>query len=50
LNPFFGVLIAAALLGENIGLLDYVGVVIVALGILVVQLSKQHQTKSRPAR
>jgi drug/metabolite transporter (DMT)-like permease len=50
LNPFFGVLIAAALLGENIGLLDYVGVVIIALGILAVQLSKQHQTKSRPAR
>ena len=49
LNPFFGVLIAAALLGENIGLLDYVGVVIIALGILAVQLSKQHQTKSGTA-
>ncbi|MGB2215017.1 MAG: EamA family transporter, partial [Paracoccaceae bacterium] len=45
LNPFFGVLIAAALLGEKIGLLDYVGVVIIALGILAVQLSKQHHTK-----
>lgn len=41
LNPFLGVTIAAALLGEAIGILDVVGVVIIAGGILAVQLSKQ---------
>jgi len=41
LNPFFGVAIAAVLLGEHIGALDYVGVAIIAGGILAVQLSKQ---------
>lgn len=41
LNPFLGVAIAAALLGETIGLLDVVGVIIIAGGILAVQLSKQ---------
>ena len=41
LNPFLGVAIAAALLGERIGVLDVVGVVIIAGGILAVQLSKQ---------
>lgn len=41
LNPFFGVAIAAALLGENLGVLDVAGVAIVTLGILAVQLSKQ---------
>lgn len=41
LNPFFGVAVAAVLLGESIGLLDVVGVFIVAGGILAVQISKQ---------
>ena len=41
LNPFLGVAIAAALLGEQIGVLDIVGVAIIAGGILAVQLSKQ---------
>ena len=41
LNPFFGVAIAAALLGEALGLLDVIGVVVIAAGILAVQLSKQ---------
>lgn len=41
LNPFFGVVIAAVLLGERIGVLDLVGVAIIAGGILAVQLSKQ---------
>ena len=41
LNPFLGVLIAAGFLGETIGPLDVVGVVIIAGGILAVQLSKQ---------
>ena len=40
LNPFFGVLIAAILLGEAISLLDFVGVGIITAGILAVQLSK----------
>ena len=41
LNPFLGVAVAAILLGENLGLLDVIGVVIIAGGILAVQLSKQ---------
>jgi drug/metabolite transporter (DMT)-like permease len=40
LNPFFGVAIAAVLLGERLGLLDVVGVLIISAGILAVQLSK----------
>lgn len=40
LNPFFGVVIAALLLGEKIGLLDMIGVAIAAAGILAVQLSR----------
>ena len=45
LNPFLGVAIAAALLGERIGLLDILGVAIIAGGILAVQLSKQTTPK-----
>ncbi|MCF3592563.1 DMT family transporter [Rhodobacteraceae bacterium LMO-12] len=41
LNPFFGVAVAAVLLGEKIGGLDVLGVAIVTVGILAVQLSKQ---------
>jgi drug/metabolite transporter (DMT)-like permease len=41
LNPFFGVSIAALLLGERLGLLDVVGVAIVTAGILAVQLARQ---------
>lgn len=41
LNPFLGVAIAAVLLSERIGMLDVVGVVVIAGGILAVQLSKQ---------
>lgn len=44
LNPFFGVAIAAVLLGEKLGLIDVIGVVIIAGGILAVQLSKQPVT------
>lgn len=43
LNPFFGVAVAAALLGESLGLLDLIGVVIITLSILAVQLSKPKQ-------
>jgi len=44
LNPFFGVGVAAMILGEALGLTDIIGVVIIALGILAVQLSKQKPT------
>ncbi|WP_299298829.1 DMT family transporter [uncultured Tateyamaria sp.] len=44
LNPFFGVAIAALLLGERLGPLDVIGVVIIAAGILAVQLSRQAKT------
>ncbi|WP_281841049.1 DMT family transporter [Sinisalibacter aestuarii] len=46
LNPFFGVSIAAVLLGEKLGLLDAIGVAIVTVGILAVQLAKQKPTAS----
>ncbi|MGB5735169.1 MAG: DMT family transporter, partial [Thiohalocapsa sp.] len=41
LTPFFGVLVAAALLGEALRPLDAIGVAIIMAGILAVQLSKQ---------
>lgn len=41
LNPVFGVAIAWMLLGERLGLLDVVGLLIVTSGILAVQLSRQ---------
>ena len=41
LNPFFGVAIAAALLGEALGWADIAGVAVIAAGILAVQLSRQ---------
>ena len=41
LNPFFGVAVAAVILSERIGVLDVVGVAIIAAGILAVQVSKQ---------
>jgi len=40
LNPFFGVAIAAVLLGERLGWADIVGVMIIAAGILAVQLAR----------
>ena len=43
LNPFFGVLVAAILLGEHIGGFDMIGVAIVASGILAVQMSRMQQ-------
>ena len=48
LNPFFGVLVAHLLLGENLGPLDIIGVVVVTLGILAVQLSRLR--KPQPIR
>lgn len=41
LTPFFGVAVAALLLGEQLRRFDMLGVAIVAAGILAVQLSKQ---------
>jgi drug/metabolite transporter (DMT)-like permease len=40
LNPFFGVVIASVLLGESLTLWDVGGVVVIAAGILAVQLSR----------
>jgi drug/metabolite transporter (DMT)-like permease len=40
LNPFFGVAIAAALLGERLTLADGIGVAIIAAGILAVQMAR----------
>ena len=44
LNPVFGVGIAAALLGERLGAIDFVGVAVVTAGILAVQLSRRSRT------
>ncbi len=44
LNPFFGVAIAAILLGENLGGLDIVGVAVITIAILLVQLDRQKKT------
>ena len=41
LNPFFGVLLAALILGEAMSVFDFAGVVVITIGILAVQLSKQ---------
>lgn len=41
LTPFFGVTIAAMILGESLGLWDIIGVLVVTGGILAVQLSRQ---------
>ena len=40
LNPFFGVLIAYIILKESIGLSDYIGVLVVSVGIIIVQISR----------
>lgn len=46
LNPFFGVAIAAAVLGEQIRATDIAGVVVVMAGILAVQRARE--TRARP--
>jgi drug/metabolite transporter (DMT)-like permease len=48
LNPFFGVAIAAMLLGEALGLLDILGAAIIAGGILAVQLSRAAAVRPSP--
>ena len=49
LNPAFGVLSAAILLGERLGLTDVIGVAVVMLGILAVQLSRAAPRPPPPA-
>lgn len=44
LNPFFGVLIAYIILKESIGLSDYIGVIVVSVGIMIVQLSRSSKS------
>ncbi len=44
LNPFLGVLIAWALLGERLGPLDLLGVAVIMAGILAVQRSRAEST------
>lgn len=41
LNPFFGVLVAALLLGEQVTLRDAFGVAVISAGILAVQYSRR---------
>ncbi|WBU64114.1 DMT family transporter [Paracoccus aerodenitrificans] len=49
LSPIFGVTIAAIFLGERFGLSDVVGAIIVAAGILMVQLARLPNTAAQPA-
>ena len=46
LNPFIGVAIAAVVHREVLDWQDFLGVAIIAFGILAVQLSKQKPTPS----
>ncbi|MDB6180999.1 DMT family transporter [Paracoccus fistulariae] len=50
LTPFFGVAIGAALLGEQLGAGDVLGVGIIMVGILAVQLSKAPTAKVPPVK
>lgn len=47
LNPFLGVLIAALILGEGLGIWDIVGVLIATAGIFAVQISRQREARAR---
>jgi probable blue pigment (indigoidine) exporter len=44
LNPFFGVAVAAILLGERVTTLDFVGVAVVMAGIYAVQIARSRVT------
>lgn len=50
LTPFFGVTIAALLLGERLRVTDMIGVAIIMVGILGVQLSKAQPPAAPPVR
>ncbi|NYS25860.1 DMT family transporter [Rhodobacteraceae bacterium 2376] len=43
LNPFFGVVIAAILLNEALGIYDVIGVLVIMAGILAVQIARRPQ-------
>lgn len=43
LNPFFGVMVAAAMLGEHVSRTDIIGVGVAMLGILAVQWARRPQ-------
>ena len=46
LNPAFGVAIAAALLAEPVGWLDFAGVAVISAGIAAVQIAKRSQGRT----
>lgn len=48
LNPFLGVAVAAVLLGESLGPLDLIGVLVITLGILMVQRSRLSDNHVKP--
>ncbi|MBV7394828.1 DMT family transporter [Mameliella sediminis] len=50
LNPFLGVAIAAAFLGESLRPLDMLGVAVIAAGILAVQLAKIPSVERKTAK
>ena len=50
LNPFFGVAVAALVLGEAVGVWDVVGVAVVMAGILAVQRARAPAPAHGPAR
>ena len=45
LNPFFGVAVAALVLGETVGPVDALGVAVIMAGILAVQRARQRQRR-----
>ena len=44
LNPFFGVAVAALLLGEDFDITDIIGVIVITAGILAVQIDRKNQS------
>ena len=50
LNPFFGVAIAAVIIGEELSVRDFIGVAIITFGILAVQLSRRTANKTATTR
>ncbi|MCV6823141.1 MULTISPECIES: DMT family transporter [Halocynthiibacter] len=46
LNPFLGVAVAWFFLGETLGPLDIIGVIVISVGILTVQLARQPEFKT----
>ena len=47
LNPFLGVMTAAALLGERVGIAELAGVAVITAGIVAVQMSSEYR-RGRP--